>query len=78
MDRATYARRTVDLVLEELADGLLVHDAAAEVGHVLEPLAARVWQACGEHGAELGEIARVCDVPRLRRPPSSSACPRGA
>lgn len=63
--------RSEGLVIEELADELLVYDLDVDRVHCLSPVAARVWRACdgetpiatlaGELGLEVGEVDRAID-----------------
>jgi hypothetical protein len=55
--------RSEDLVVESLADELLVYDLETKTAHCLSPLAARVWRVCdGETSPE--KLARALEVDR--------------
>jgi hypothetical protein len=59
--------RSVDLVVEELGDELLVYDLEANRGHALGPEAARVWQSCDgrtpveDFGLDLDTVNRALE-----------------
>src|SRR5882672_8722595 len=54
------------LVVQELADEVLVYDLARHKAHCLSPLAAAIWRAC-DGRTTVGEIARRVPGPSGRR-----------
>lgn len=56
--RPSPTARTQDLIVEELADELLVYDRRTDVAHCLNAVAAAVWRAC-DGGTDVDALAQA-------------------